>query len=148
MNRKIKDKISIEQKRQYGDRIRALRNAKALTLEQFAEPLPVGFKTVSSYENGNSVASEAVVRELERIYLMSRKWYESGEGSMIRESVKYDDSDHEEDNSRRKPVTSDAGEQFSGLRFDQIDLLKKWDKIKDCRKRCAILALMDSMEEG
>lgn len=47
------------------------------------------------------------------------------------------------EDSGEKPTVSDNCKE---LRPDQIDVLKKWDKITDCRKRCALLALMDSME--
>lgn len=73
-------------------------------------------------------------------------WLWTGKGEMLissKSSVKYDNSGHEEDNKCNKTVISDNGKE---LRSDQIDILKKWDKITDCRKRCALLALMDSME--
>lgn len=145
MNRKNKDKISSEQKKVYGDRIRALRIYKGLNLERFAEPLSVGFKAVSSYENGNAVASEAIVRELERIYLMNRDWYETGEGKMLREAVKYDNSNHEEDMFKNKSTISYEDESFSVLRTDQIDLLKMWEKL-DCKKRGALMVIMESLK--
>lgn len=42
-----------------------------------------------------------------------------------------------------KPIVSDNCKE---LRPDQIDVLKRWDKIKDCKKRGALLIIMESME--
>lgn len=83
MNRKIKNKISDEQKIVLGERIRALRENTGLKLHEFAEPLSIQGTTVSNYENGNAAASPAIVKELEQIYLMNRNWYETGQGPML-----------------------------------------------------------------
>jgi transcriptional regulator with XRE-family HTH domain len=133
MNRKIKDKISDEKKKVYGDRIRALRNRKGLKLEKFSEPLSVGFKTVSSYENGNAVASEAIVRELERIYLMNRNWYETGEGEMLLPTV-----------TESSPVYS-VTKIIEGIRPDQSELLQEWERLTNEERKLA-LDVMKSMK--
>ncbi|CAB4211787.1 HTH_XRE domain containing protein [uncultured Caudovirales phage] len=66
-----------------GDRIRAFRKMKRLTLEKFAEPLSIKYGTVSDYERGKALASESVIREIEQHYRLNRKWYETGEGEML-----------------------------------------------------------------
>lgn len=124
-----------------GGRIRSLRERLGLTLKAFSGPLSVGLGTVNNYEHGLASPSEAVLRQLETAYMMNRNWFETGEGEMIlspKPVAEYDNSDHEEDNGRTKPITSYESEQFSPLRPDQKQMLAVWEKL-DCEERIALM---------
>ncbi len=133
-----------------GERIKSLRERLGLTLKVFSEPLSVGLGTVNNYEHGIASPSEAVLRQLETIYMMNRNWFETGEGEMILSPepvVEYNNSDHEEDNEFVKPVTRYEFEQFSSLRPDQKKMLAVWENL-DCEQRIALMAWAKLFTKG
>lgn len=65
------------------DKITAIRKALHLNQLQFAEPLGVGDKQISAIENNRANPSTSVLELMFVKYLVSRNWWETGEGEMF-----------------------------------------------------------------
>jgi phage repressor protein C with HTH and peptisase S24 domain len=68
-----------------GEKVKAIRNAKGLTLANFSKPLLVGGSLISMIENGEREATERLVSDILRVYRVSQEWWDTGEGPMFKE---------------------------------------------------------------
>lgn len=69
-------------------RIKAIRRARKLTQAEFGRRIGVKGNTVTNYETGLRMPSEAVIRSICREFNVSERWLRTGEGEMtIRLSV-------------------------------------------------------------
>lgn len=65
------------------DRIRELRKAKGLTMEQFGDVIGLTKATVSRLESGAVSATEQTVKSICREFGVSEAWLRTGEGPML-----------------------------------------------------------------
>lgn len=65
------------------ERIRAIRKNAGLTQAEFAERIGVKANTVTSYETGLRVPSDAVIVSICREFNISESWLRTGEGEMM-----------------------------------------------------------------
>lgn len=65
------------------ERIRAIRKNVSLTQAEFAERIGVKANTVTSYETGLRVPSDAVIVSICREFNISESWLRTGEGEMM-----------------------------------------------------------------
>ena len=65
------------------DRIRELRKAKGLTMEQFGDVIGLTKDTVSRLESGAVSATEQTVKSICREFGVSEAWLRTGEGPML-----------------------------------------------------------------
>ena len=68
------------------NRIKEIRKDQGLTQIEFGEKLGLKGNTITTYENGTRVPSEAAMVAICRTYSINRKWLETGEGEMYVES--------------------------------------------------------------
>lgn len=68
------------------ERIRDLRKALNLTMEQFGTRIGVSKSTISNIENGNRDATEHMVKSICREFCVDYIWLTTGEGEMFVES--------------------------------------------------------------
>lgn len=68
------------------ERIRAIRKNVSLTQAEFAERIGVKANTVTSYETGLRVPSDAVIVSICREFNISESWLRTGEGEMMEKS--------------------------------------------------------------
>lgn len=68
------------------ERIRDLRKALNLTMEQFGNRIGVSKSTISNIENGNRDATEHMIKSICREYGADYMWLTSGEGEMFVET--------------------------------------------------------------
>lgn len=68
------------------NRIKEIRKDQGLTQIEFGEKLGLKGNTITTYENGTRVPSEAAIVAICRTYSINRKWLETGEGEMYVES--------------------------------------------------------------
>lgn len=66
-----------------GEKIRALRKAKNLTLEKFGAPLGVGKTAISKIENDERGLTDQMIKSICREYGASEEWLRSGSGEMF-----------------------------------------------------------------
>lgn len=66
-----------------GEKIRALRKAKNLTLEKFGAPLGVGKTAISKIENDERGLTDQMIKSICREYGASEEWLRSGTGEMF-----------------------------------------------------------------
>ena len=64
------------------DRIRQVREARGLNLTRFADSLKTSVATVSRYESGERIPSDAVLNLICQKYGISYAWLKTGEGPM------------------------------------------------------------------
>lgn len=64
------------------DRIRKVREANGLNLTRFADALKTSVATVSRYESGERIPSDAVVNLICQTFGISYAWLKTGEGPM------------------------------------------------------------------
>lgn len=64
-------------------RIKAIRKAQKLTQTEFGRRLGVRGNTVTNYETGLRMPSEAVIRSICREFNVSERWLRTGEGEMV-----------------------------------------------------------------
>jgi transcriptional regulator with XRE-family HTH domain len=113
------------------DRIRQVRKEKGLNRQQFAEKLNLSSSTIESYELGRLNPSKRAFTDICRVFHVSPKWLNTGEGEMFVEQDKHDrlsswiaEISLEEDSDRRRIVealTTLTEEQWSLL----ADIAKK-----------------------
>lgn len=65
------------------ERIRLIRKNAGLTQAEFAERIGVKANTVTSYETGLRVPSDAVIVSISREFGVSETWLRTGEGEML-----------------------------------------------------------------
>ena len=63
-------------------RIKQVRKARKLTQAAFGERIGLKANTITSYEKGLRMPSEAAIMAMCREYRVNRKWLETGEGEM------------------------------------------------------------------
>lgn len=63
-------------------RIKAIRKAQKLTQTEFGQRIGVKGNTVTNYETGLRMPSEAVIRSICREFKVSERWLRTGEGEM------------------------------------------------------------------
>ena len=63
-------------------RIKAIRKARKLTQAEFGQRIGVKGNTVTNYETGLRMPSEAVIRSICREFNISERWLRTGEGEM------------------------------------------------------------------
>lgn len=63
-------------------RIKAIRKARKLTQAEFGRRIGVKGNTVTNYETGLRMPSEAVIRSICREFSISERWLRTGEGEM------------------------------------------------------------------
>lgn len=63
-------------------RIKAIRKAQKLTQSEFGGRIGVKGNTVTNYETGLRMPSEAVIRSICREFNVSERWLRTGEGEM------------------------------------------------------------------
>ena len=68
------------------ERIRALRKALNLTMEQFGKRIGVSKSTISNIENGNRDATEHMIKSICREFGADYIWLTTGESEMFVES--------------------------------------------------------------
>lgn len=102
-----------------GKKLREKRKRDRLTLEELASRLMISRDYVSKIEIG--------------------KQSEEKISPIVKESI-------QEYLSSTKPTFA-VTQELIPLRPDQQKILELWDKIKDCKKRGALLTIMESMEE-
>lgn len=66
-----------------GEKIRALRKAKNLTLEKFGAPLGVGKTAISKIENDERGLTDQMIKSICREYGASEEWLRNGTGEMF-----------------------------------------------------------------
>ena len=66
-----------------GERVKAIRKAKALTLEKFGDQLGVTKVTISRLENGDRGITDQMCRSICREFGVSETWLRTGEGEMF-----------------------------------------------------------------
>lgn len=66
-----------------GEKIRALRKAKNLTLEKFGAPLGVGKTAISKIENDERGLTDQMIKSICREYGVNEEWLRSGTGEMF-----------------------------------------------------------------
>lgn len=71
-----------------GERIKALREAEALTMRQFASRLAISSGAVSQIENGKTGISGQTIRSICREFGVSETWLRTGEGEMYQSSTR------------------------------------------------------------
>lgn len=64
-------------------RIKAIRKAQKLTQTEFGQRVGVKGNTVTNYETGLRMPSEAVIRSICREFNVSERWLRTGEGEMV-----------------------------------------------------------------
>ena len=64
-------------------RIKAIRKARKLTQAEFGQRIGVKGNTVTNYETGLRMPSEAVIRSICREFNISERWLRTGEGEMV-----------------------------------------------------------------
>ena len=92
------------------NRIREVRKALHMTQADFGAKIGVRGNTVTGYENGQRVPSDAVIVSICRTYGVSERWLRTGEGDMFvqisrdKEIMQFvsDVMQGEEDNFRRR----------------------------------------------
>ena len=62
------------------DRIKELRKNKKLTQAEFGERIGVKGNTITTYENGSRVPSEAVIKSICRVFNVNEEWLRTGQG--------------------------------------------------------------------
>lgn len=62
------------------DRIKELRKNKKLTQAEFGERIGVKGNTITTYENGSRVPSEAVIKSICRVFNVNEEWLRTGRG--------------------------------------------------------------------
>lgn len=62
------------------DRIKELRKNKKLTQAEFGERIGVKGNTITTYENGSRVPSEAVIKSICRVFNVNENWLRTGRG--------------------------------------------------------------------
>lgn len=65
------------------ERIRIIRKNAGLTQAEFAERIGVKANTVTSYETGLRIPSDAVIISICREFSISESWLRTGEGKML-----------------------------------------------------------------
>ena len=65
------------------ERIRIIRKNARLTQAEFAERIGVKANTVTSYETGLRIPSDAVIISICREFSISESWLRTGEGEML-----------------------------------------------------------------
>ena len=65
------------------ERIRIIRKNAGLTQAEFAERIGVKANTVTSYETGLRIPSDAVIISICREFSISESWLRTGEGEML-----------------------------------------------------------------
>lgn len=65
------------------ERIRTIRKAKGLTQTEFGEIIGVKGNTITTYETGTRVPSDAVILSICREFNVSETWLRTGEGEMF-----------------------------------------------------------------
>lgn len=62
------------------DRIKELRKNKKLTQAEFGKRIGVKGNTITTYENGSRVPSEAVIKSICRVFNVNEDWLRTGQG--------------------------------------------------------------------
>lgn len=62
------------------DRIKELRKNKKLTQAEFGKRIGVKGNTITTYENGSRVPSEAVIKSICRVFNVNEEWLRTGQG--------------------------------------------------------------------
>lgn len=70
------------------DRIKALRKAAGLTQSEFGERIGVKGNTITTYETGARIPSEAVIRAICREFHASEDWLRDGKEPMYTEAAR------------------------------------------------------------
>lgn len=64
------------------DRIKAVREANNMSLTRFAEKLKTSVATISRYESGDRIPSDASLKLISKEFNVSYAWLKTGEGPM------------------------------------------------------------------
>ena len=64
------------------ERVRMVRNAEGLTMEEFGKRLGVGRSAISNIENGNRDLTAQMAKSIAREFRVSEEWLKTGEGDM------------------------------------------------------------------
>ena len=65
------------------ERIKEIRKALGLTLEQFGEPVGVSKSAMSRLESGTNNLTEQMIKSICREFNVSEEWLRTGEGEMF-----------------------------------------------------------------
>lgn len=65
------------------DRIKAIRKEKKLTQVEFGETIGVKGNTVTNYETGLRIPTDAVIKSICREFSVNENWLRTGEGEML-----------------------------------------------------------------
>lgn len=67
-----------------GERVKEVRKAQDMTLEEFGKRLSVTKVTMSNIERGNRSLTERMLKDICREFNINEKWLKTGEGDMTR----------------------------------------------------------------
>lgn len=101
------------------DRIKELRKSLDLTQTEFGQKVGVATSTITGYELGSRVPSDAIIRSICREFNVNETWLRTGEGAML-----VDRTREEELGAYLKTVLADRPDSFRSallttlLRFD------------------------------
>lgn len=101
------------------NRIKEIRKAIGLNQTEFAEKLGIAPNTISSYEGGTRIPSDAIIKSICREFAVNEEWLRTGEGEM-----KQSPSREQEMSSLIRHLMADRPESFRSalittlLRFD------------------------------
>ncbi len=115
------------------ERIRQLRKALSLTLEEFGQRVGVTKQTVSRIENGVNSVTEQMFKSICREFCVSEEWLRNGTGEMFGEMSRAEKA------AQIVGSAIGSGDEFvlntfialGQLSHDEWDIIKKFvDKIK------------------
>lgn len=64
------------------DRIKAIRESNKMSRTRFAEKLNTSVATISRYESGDRIPSDAILKLISKEFNVSLSWLKTGEGPM------------------------------------------------------------------
>ncbi len=68
-----------------GERVKEVRKAQDMTLEEFGKRLNVTKVTMSNIERGNRSLTERMLKDICREFNINEEWLRTGEGDMVQE---------------------------------------------------------------
>lgn len=74
-----------------GERIKAVRTSKKLTLDKFGEKIGIKKSSLSQIENGKVNVTDRVIKSICREFNVSEHWLLTGEGDMFLELTRNDE---------------------------------------------------------
>lgn len=114
------------------ERIRLIRKNAGLTQAEFAERIGVKANTVTSYETGLRVPSDAVIVSISREFGVSETWLRTGEGEML---------EHADEDTELAKILG----QIAGSNDDLIKAIIKSYWLLDEKDKAAVRKMVDRL---